>query len=65
MTRRRPAASAHDGLWTAGLGRRTKSGSAEPLCLDCHDEPIEIPPAPELTLLWRRGKRFRRHRTYR
>ena len=52
----------HDGLWAAGLSRRADSGSAEPLCLDCHDEQIEPTRASELTLLWRRGKGFRRHR---
>jgi hypothetical protein len=57
--------SQHDGLWVAGLARRTRDGSAEPLCMDCREEPIEAPPASELTLLWRRGKYFRRHRIYR
>jgi hypothetical protein len=55
----------HDGLWAAGLARRAKSGSAEPLCVECREEPVEPPAASELTLLWRRGKGFRRHRTYR
>ena len=54
--------SRHDGLWAAGLSRRAKDGSAEPLCLDCRDENVERTTASELTLLWRRGKGFRRHR---
>jgi len=55
----------HDGLWASGLARRTKNGSAEPQCVDCHGEPVEQTTASELTLLWRRGKGFRRHRIYR
>jgi hypothetical protein len=55
----------HDGLWAAGLARRAKSGSAEPLCLECRDEPVEQSSVSELMLLWRRSKGFRRHRTYR
>ncbi|MEY2417709.1 MAG: hypothetical protein QOG90_389 [Actinomycetota bacterium] len=54
-----------DGLWAAGLARRAKSGSAEPLCVECRDDPVERPTASELTRLWRRGKGFRRHRVYR
>ena len=57
--------SKHDGLWATGLVRRTQDGSAEPLCLECRDEPVEKKTASELTLLWRRSKGFRRHRTYR
>jgi hypothetical protein len=55
----------HDGLWASGLARRAESGSAEPQCLDCREEQLEQTTARELTLLWRRGKGFRRHRVYR
>jgi hypothetical protein len=58
MTRQQP----HDGLWAAGLARRAES---EPRCVDCRDEPVEASSGAELTLLWRRGKGFRRHRIYR
>jgi hypothetical protein len=61
MTQR--AASGHDGLWATGLARRTNNGSAEPQCLDCRDEHVEARSVEELTLLWRRGKGFRRHRS--
>ena len=57
--------SKHDGLWAAGLSRRTPRGSAEPQCVECRDERVEPKTASELTLLWRRSKEFRRHRIYR
>lgn len=54
----------HEGLWATGLARRVESGSAEPPCVGCRDEPVEHSTVSELTLLWRRGKGFRRHRKY-
>jgi hypothetical protein len=57
--------SQHDGLWSAGLAQRTPAPSHEPECIGCREEPIENRTPSELTLLWRRSKGFRRHRTYR
>lgn len=55
-----------DGLWAAGLATRVRPVFGEPRFVDCSDEQQEPnTAAAELTLLWRRGKRFRRHRTYR
>jgi hypothetical protein len=46
--------STRRGLWSAGLLRRLDD--TPPPCVGCP------PPERELTLLWRRSKRYRRHR---
>ena len=52
--------TAHDGLWSDGLTKRVDE-AVPPPCVGCGPD-AETPHAHELALLWRRSKRFRRHR---
>ena len=56
----RPSTRVHDGLWADALTKRA-ADEVPPPCIGC-GSPTEPSPPHELTLLWRRGKRFRRHR---
>jgi hypothetical protein len=50
-----------EGLWSAGLKRRVDSDKTSPPCVGCTELADEQAALRELTLLWRRGKAFRRH----
>jgi hypothetical protein len=50
-----------NGLWSDGLAKRVRDEAWTPRCVGCGST-AETTPPHELTLLWRRSKRFRRHR---